>query len=91
MVRGGYRKERSGVIQVRDAVPDDWPAIWPIVRVTLAKGETYCWPTDSSEPAARSWWMAKPGGRVFVAEQDDVVSRTAEMHPNQPAAGHLRT
>ena len=75
------------MIQVRDAVPDDWHLIWPIARVIMAEGETYCWPTESPQDAARSWWMGKPGGRVFVAEADGVVVGTAEMHPNQPAAG----
>lgn len=31
--------------------------------------------------------MAKPDGRVFVADDDGRVLGTAELHPNQPAAG----
>lgn len=75
------------MLRVRDAVADDWPAIWPIVRAVVTRGDTYCWPRDTTEEAARVWWMHKPGGRVFVAEEDGAVLGTAEMHPNQPAAG----
>jgi GNAT superfamily N-acetyltransferase len=53
----------------------------------LAAGDTYCWPTDTTEEAARTWWMGKPGGRVFVAVEDGAVVGTAEVHPNQPGAG----
>jgi GNAT superfamily N-acetyltransferase len=31
--------------------------------------------------------MGKPGGRVLVAVDDGAVVGTAELHPNQPAAG----
>ncbi len=75
-------------MHVRPADSEDWPAIWPFVSRILSDGETYCWGRDSTEPDARSWWMRKPGGRVYVAVDDDgTVLGTAEMHPNQPAAG----
>ena len=48
------------------------------------RSDTYCWPTDTSEEAARTWWMGKPGGRVFVAVEAGAVVGTAELHPNQP-------
>ena len=73
---------------IRDAHADDWERIWPILWEIVAAGETYCWPRDTSEDAARAWWMEKPGGRVFVAvDENGTVLGTAEMHPNQPAAG----
>lgn len=73
---------------VRDFRPGDWPAIWPFLRDILAAGETYCWPRDSTEAAARTWWMHGPAGQVFVAEDDDGgILGTAEMHPNQAGGG----
>ena len=72
---------------IRNAVADDWPRIWPIVRAVVAAGDTYCWPVDTTEDAAREWWTGKPGGRVFVAEEGRNVVGTAELHPNQPAGG----
>jgi ribosomal protein S18 acetylase RimI-like enzyme len=74
-------------MEIRQAREGDWVEIWPFLRDVLEAGETYCWPRDSSEADARTWWMAKPGGRVFVAVEEDRVLGTAELHPNQPAAG----
>jgi GNAT superfamily N-acetyltransferase len=74
-------------MEIRDVVDSDWAAIWGFMRQILAAGDTYCWPSDTSEEAARAWWMGKPGGRVLVAVDDGAVVGTAELHPNQPAAG----
>jgi ribosomal protein S18 acetylase RimI-like enzyme len=64
-------------MRIRDATPDDWPQIWPFLREIVAAGETYCWPTDTAEDAAKAWWMAKPGGRVFVAIADETGTDAA--------------
>ena len=74
-------------MEIRNAVDADWAEIWPFLQQILAAGDTYCMPTDTSDAAARSWWMGKPGGRVLVAVDDGAVVGTAEIHPNQPAAG----
>jgi L-amino acid N-acyltransferase YncA len=74
-------------MEIREARDGDWAQIWPFLRDVVAAGETYCWPRDSSEADARTWWMNKPGGRVFVAVDSNRVLGTAELHPNQPAAG----
>lgn len=72
---------------IRDARADDWGQVWPIVREVVVAGESYCWPRDSTEADAKTWWMGKAGGRVFVAAENGRVLGTAELHPNQPAAG----
>ena len=74
-------------MEIREAREGDWAQIWPFLRDVVAAGETYCWPRDTTEADARTWWMGKPGGRVFVAVDDGRVLGTAELHPNQPAAG----
>jgi GNAT superfamily N-acetyltransferase len=74
-------------MEIRDVVDSDWAVIWRFMQQILAAGDTYCWPTDSSEAAARMWWMRKPGGRVFVAVGDGAVVGTDELHPNQPGPG----
>ncbi|MGY4858665.1 N-acetyltransferase family protein [Cryobacterium sp. AP23] len=74
-------------MEIREARDGDWAQIWPFLRDVVAAGETYCWPRDTSEADARQWWMGKAGGRVFVADDDGRVLGTAELHPNQPAAG----
>lgn len=82
----------SGRVQIRPAEPEDWPSIWPFLARIVAAGETYCWPRDTTEQAARQWWTGKPGGRVYVAVDEggadgDLLAGTAELHPNQPAGG----
>jgi L-amino acid N-acyltransferase YncA len=73
---------------IRDARPDDWPAIWPFLHDIVAAGDTFSWAPDTSEEQARAMWLKQPPGRTFVAVDDDeAVLGTAETHPNQPAGG----
>ncbi|HEY2794054.1 MAG TPA: GNAT family N-acetyltransferase [Micromonosporaceae bacterium] len=75
---------------VRDAIDEDWPAIWKFQRGIVEAGDTYAWDVDTTETDARSSWMrTPPDGRTFVAVDDDgTVLGTAEMGPNHggPAA-----
>jgi ribosomal protein S18 acetylase RimI-like enzyme len=73
---------------IRDATPDDWPAIWSFLHDIVAAGDTFSWAPDTSEDAARALWLKQPPGRTVVALDDDgTVLGTAETHPNQPAGG----
>ena len=73
---------------IRDATPDDWPAIWPFLHGIVAAGDTFSWAPDTSEEDARAMWLKQPPGRTVVALDDDgTVVGTAETHPNQPAGG----
>jgi L-amino acid N-acyltransferase YncA len=78
-------------VEIRDATPDDWPAIWPFLRRIIAEGETFVWDPDVSEDEARSMWLHSPPGRTLVAVDDDgTVLGTAEIHPNfGGAAAHI--
>jgi ribosomal protein S18 acetylase RimI-like enzyme len=72
-------------VLIRDATPDDWPAIWPIVQAVVRAGETFTWDPDVTEEQARASWM---NGRAFVAlDEDGTVMGTAEMHRNQGGPG----
>ena len=73
---------------IRDATPDDWPAIWPFLHDIVAAGDTFSWAPDTSEEQARAMWLKEPPGRTVVAvDEDGTVLGTAETHPNQPAGG----
>jgi GNAT superfamily N-acetyltransferase len=80
-------------VVIRQAVPDDWPAIWRLMRPIVAAGETFSWDRDISEAAARSAWMTEPPGRTFVAVGGDgTLLGTAEMGPNHGGPGaHVAT
>jgi L-amino acid N-acyltransferase YncA len=76
-------------MEIRDAVPEDWPRIWPFLRDIVRAGETYTWPRDETEQGAREIWMAAAlPNRTLVAVEGDEVLGTAKMGPNHrgPAA-----
>jgi ribosomal protein S18 acetylase RimI-like enzyme len=73
---------------IRDATPDDWPAIWPFLRRIVAAGDTFSWDPDTGEAEARAMWMQEPPGRTVVAvDPDGTVVGTAETHPNHGGGG----
>lgn len=73
---------------IRNATPDDWPAVWRFMQPIVAAGETFTWDTDISEERARQTWFHKPPGRTLVAvDADGTVLGTAEIHRNQAGPG----
>ena len=50
----------------RDAVAEDWSAIWPFFRQIVAAGETYAWPRDMSR-GRRPRGLVPGPGRTVVA------------------------
>lgn len=76
------------MVLIRDATPDDWPSIWPIVRRVVAAGETFVWDRAISEERARALWLHEPPGRTVVAvDGGGTVVGTAEVHPNHGGPG----
>ena len=72
---------------IRPATRADWPLIWPVFAEVVAKGDTYAYPPDIGEDAARAVWMA-PDKRVYLAE--DGAGRTVGtyyLRPNQLGPG----
>jgi len=75
-------------VLIRDATPEDWPAIWPIVSAVVGAGETFTWDRDVTGEQARAMWLHEPPGRTFVAVDDaGTVTGTAETHRNQAGPG----
>lgn len=89
--KGGIAPARAEILfrmLIRDATPDDWPGIWPILHRIVAAGETFTWDPAIPEEQARAKWLHQPPGRTFVAvEPDGTVVGTAEIHPNQGGPG----
>lgn len=68
---------------IREATAEDWDAVWPFFRAIVAAGETYTYPRDLDEEAARDIWMLGPPGRTVVAvDADGTVLGSAKMNPN---------
>jgi GNAT superfamily N-acetyltransferase len=73
---------------IRDATPDDWPAMWAFMRRIVAAGETFSWDRDTTEEQASAMWLHEPPGSTIVAVgADGTILGTAEIHPNYGGAG----
>ena len=66
--------------------PADWPACWAIIGPILKAGETYPQPPETSEAAARQWWIDDHRA-VYVAELEGVVVGTYYLTDNKPGLG----
>jgi GNAT superfamily N-acetyltransferase len=68
----------SGNVDIREAEPADWPAIWPFFREIVQAGETYAYDRDMSEEDARRLWMlvdaAASGRGAGRALGEDVIA-----------------
>lgn len=73
-------------MNIRSALPGDWPQIWPILRDTFAAGDTYAVDTAINEEAARAYWMDSPAA-CYVAEADGQVLGTYYIRTNQAGGG----
>ncbi|MEY9965118.1 L-amino acid N-acyltransferase YncA [Streptacidiphilus sp. MAP12-16] len=79
-------------MMIREAVAQDWDAVWPFFHQIVAAGETYTYPRDLDEERARSMWMLQPPSRTVVAvdEASGAVLGTAKMNPNHMGgASHI--
>jgi GNAT superfamily N-acetyltransferase len=81
-------------VTVRDHVDEDWPGVWTIIEPVVRAGDTFPYPTDLTEAAARPLWLDNgPVGRATVAvDGGGVVLGTAKMGRNRPGPGaHVAT
>jgi ribosomal protein S18 acetylase RimI-like enzyme len=87
-------------VEIREATDDDWARIWPFLRRIVGAGDSYTWPVDVTEGAARRLWMAPSPWRTIVAVDDGgpgdgteptgdggTIVGTARFGPNQAGPG----
>ena len=61
----GNLARHTANVQIRDAKPDDLPAIAPIFREIVADGETYAYPEDLTDAHIAAAWMEPPPARCI--------------------------
>ena len=71
---------------IRDALPGDWPAIWPIFKKVVRAGDTYGCPADTYKPTSEALWITKPE-RTFVFERDGKILGTYYLKTNHKGPG----
>ncbi len=73
--------------EIRPLRADDWPAVWALLAPTFARGDTYSYPPDITEPAARTAWVEAPAATFVACEAAGTVLGTYVIKPNQPGQG----
>ena len=80
-------------MEIRDARPEDWPAVWAFAAPVVASGESFVWEPDTPEAILRAYWIEKtaPASALVAVVEDGTaegrVAGIAEIHPNQPGRG----
>lgn len=73
---------------IRRYQPDDWAAVWPLLRDTFASGDTYAFAPDSSEAEIRRAWIDAPQSTwVAIDDATGALLGTYILKPNQPGLG----
>jgi ribosomal protein S18 acetylase RimI-like enzyme len=79
--------EGTHQIRVRLATAADWAELWPIWQETMAEGDSYPYPPDtSSEDARRSWLLPAPA-ETWLAEEAGHTRGSYLLRANQPGRG----
>ncbi|HET6740491.1 MAG TPA: GNAT family N-acetyltransferase [Kribbella sp.] len=78
-------------IEIRDARPEDWTAIWPFFHEIVTARETYTYDPNLTREQAEALWMSPSTSllaRTTVAvDADGTVLGSANMYPNRPGPG----
>jgi len=72
---------------IRSCRPEDWPQLWPILRTTIASGDTYAFPPDSTEEEIHELWMRVPLATFVACLEDGTLIGSYKIQPNQPGLG----
>ncbi|HUG32732.1 MAG TPA: GNAT family N-acetyltransferase [Acidimicrobiia bacterium] len=65
------------------AHPGDWPAIWRIFQAVVSSGDTYPYPPDIAEEAARAIWIRDAEREAtYVARLDEEIVATSYLKAN---------
>ncbi len=74
------------MIKIRKAIPADNDGIWEIIRLVIAKGDTYVFAPDSSREKMLAFWLSGDK-HTYVAVDDDKIVGTFFIKSNQPDLG----
>ena len=69
-------------MQIRPAVPADFPAMWRIFASVVAREDTYVFSARAGEEEARAYWFGA-GVASFVAEDEGEVAGMYKLVANQ--------
>ena len=73
-------------MHIRPALPEDFPAMWPIFQQVVASGTTYVFAPDTSYEDAYAYWFG-PGISSYVIMDDDHIAGMYKIVANQRDLG----
>jgi ribosomal protein S18 acetylase RimI-like enzyme len=74
------------MLEIRNAINNDYDAIWEIIRDVIATGDTYVFSPTSSKEKMLSYWCA-PGAHTYIALLNNELVGTFVIKDNQPDLG----
>ena len=75
------------MIKIRPFEKADWAATWQILEPVFRAGETYAFSPDITEQDARNVWVDMPSATYVAVGENNEVTGTYLIKPNQPALG----
>jgi L-amino acid N-acyltransferase YncA len=80
------RGKKEYVLNIREAVREDFERIWPIFHEIVETGETYTYPRDTMKEEAFKIWMDTPG-KTYILEENGKILGTYYIKTNQAGGG----
>jgi L-amino acid N-acyltransferase YncA len=74
------------MLEIRQATPQDLPAILNIIKEVIANGDTYVYDPSSSKEQLTGYWRG-PDKHTYVAVYNGSIAGTFMMKDNQPGLG----
>ncbi len=74
------------MIEIRKAEERDKPAVWQIIKVVIAGGDTYVFAPGTPEEEMMAYWFS-PEKHNYVAVENEEVLGTYWIKANQPGLG----
>ena len=72
---------------IRPYQPADWAALWPLLRATFERGDTYAYAPSSSEEEIHRAWIEVPAATFVACDAAGTLLGTYTLKPNQPGLG----
>lgn len=70
-------------VSIRLFEKSDWPFLWPILRDTFSRGDTYTFPPDASEDEIFTAWIKTPTSTLVACDDSGQILGSYYIKPNQ--------
>lgn len=74
-------------MELRGYQPEDWPALWPVLKAVFDSGDTYAFAPGSPEAEIHRAWIEVPQATVVAISDAGDLLGSYTLKPNQPGLG----